>query len=49
MGANTGVAKDSNVDIGTRATAAKDMLGDKMDERKHAVSVALFLSLGMGL
>lgn len=33
-----GVAKDSHASIGTRATAAKDMMGDKLDENRHAVS-----------
>ncbi|KAK7416859.1 hypothetical protein QQX98_004917 [Neonectria punicea] len=28
-------AKDSNAPIGSRATAAKDALGDKADETKH--------------
>ncbi|KAF7552487.1 hypothetical protein G7046_g7402 [Stylonectria norvegica] len=32
---NKQVAKDGNVSIGTRATAAKDALGDKVDETKH--------------
>lgn len=38
----TGIAKDSNVGIGDRATAAKDALGNKVDETKHDVS-AIFL------
>ncbi|KAF4434764.1 glucose repressible grg1 [Fusarium acutatum] len=33
--ANKEVAKDSNVPISTRATAAKDALGDKIDETTH--------------
>ncbi|KAG8671623.1 hypothetical protein FPOAC2_04971 [Fusarium poae] len=33
--ANKEVAKDSNVAIGTRATAAKDALSDKVDEKGH--------------
>lgn len=33
-----GVAKDSHVPIGTRARAAKDAMGDKMDESRHGVS-----------
>ena len=33
-----GVAKDSHASIGTRATAAKDMVSDKLDENRHAVS-----------
>ncbi|KAK0392395.1 hypothetical protein NLU13_1890 [Sarocladium strictum] len=33
--ANKEVAKDSNSPIGTRASAAKDALGDKADESKH--------------
>ncbi|KAF7552570.1 hypothetical protein G7046_g7371 [Stylonectria norvegica] len=32
---NKQVAKDSNAGIGTRASAAKDALGDKVDESKH--------------
>jgi len=32
---NKGIAKDSNVGIGDRATAAKDALGNKVDETKH--------------
>ncbi|KAL8737416.1 MAG: hypothetical protein Q9181_001695 [Wetmoreana brouardii] len=35
------VAKDSNADIGTRATAAKDAVGDKVDEKKHDTSADL--------
>ena len=34
----TAVAKDSNASLGTRATAAKDAMSDKMDEHRHAVS-----------
>ncbi|PHH81455.1 hypothetical protein CDD82_735 [Ophiocordyceps australis] len=33
--ANKEVAKDGNVDVGTRATAAKDALGDKIDQVTH--------------
>ncbi|KAH8171133.1 glucose-repressible protein grg1 domain-containing protein [Sarocladium implicatum] len=33
--ANKEVAKDSNAPIGTRATAAKDALSDKVDESTH--------------
>ena len=33
----TDVAKDSNASAGTRATAAKDALGDKFDESKSGV------------
>ncbi|KAG5664414.1 hypothetical protein KAF25_008148 [Fusarium avenaceum] len=33
--ANKEVAKDSNVPISTRASAAKDALGDKIDETGH--------------
>ena len=29
------VAKDNDASIGTRASAAKDMVGDKFDEQKH--------------
>ncbi|EFY97275.1 hypothetical protein MHUMG1_07038 [Metarhizium humberi] len=32
---NKQVAKDSDAPIGTRASAAKDALGDKVDEHKH--------------
>ncbi|KAI4260502.1 MAG: hypothetical protein L6R42_004016 [Xanthoria sp. 1 TBL-2021] len=32
---NKEVAKDSNQGIGERATAAKDAVGNKMDETKH--------------
>ena len=34
---NKQVAKDSDAPLGTRATAAKDALGDKVDEHSHAV------------
>ncbi|KAH6611096.1 hypothetical protein Trco_001116 [Trichoderma cornu-damae] len=33
--ANKQVAKDSNAPVGTRTSAAKDALGDKLDEQKH--------------
>ncbi|KAL2038907.1 hypothetical protein N7G274_008247 [Stereocaulon virgatum] len=33
--ANKNVAKDSNASMGTRAEAAKDATGDKMNEMKH--------------
>ncbi|OAA45482.1 glucose repressible protein Grg1 [Metarhizium rileyi] len=32
---NKQVAKDGNAPIGTRASAAKDALGDKANEHKH--------------
>jgi len=32
---NKQVAKDSDAPIGTRASATKDALGDKMSESKH--------------
>ncbi|KAM0260719.1 hypothetical protein ACHAQJ_002635 [Trichoderma viride] len=32
---NKQVAKDSDANVGTRASAAKDALGDKVDENKH--------------
>ncbi|KAL6822291.1 glucose-repressible protein Grg1 [Trichoderma camerunense] len=32
---NKQVAKDSDASLGTRASAAKDAVGDKMDESKH--------------
>jgi Glucose-repressible protein Grg1 len=38
---NKNVAKDSNADVSTRATAAKDAVGDKFDETKHSVSTKL--------
>jgi len=33
---NKQVAKDSDASLGTRASAAKDTVGDKMDEQKHS-------------
>lgn len=36
--ANKNVAKDSNASLSTRASAATDALGDKVDETKSAVS-----------
>lgn len=33
--ANKEVAKDSNASVGTRLSAAKDAVSDKMDEQKH--------------
>ncbi|KAM0204352.1 hypothetical protein ACHAPA_005655 [Fusarium lateritium] len=33
--ANKEVAKDSNANVGTRASAAKDAIGDKVNEEKH--------------
>ncbi|KEF61425.1 uncharacterized protein A1O9_02991, partial [Exophiala aquamarina CBS 119918] len=36
--ANKDVAKDSNASLGTRASAAKDAAGDKVDESKNSVS-----------
>ncbi|CAG7554938.1 unnamed protein product [Fusarium equiseti] len=32
---NKEVAKDSNASLSTRATAAKDAMGDKIDESSH--------------
>ncbi|MDI1485878.1 MAG: hypothetical protein OHK93_004067 [Ramalina farinacea] len=32
---NKHIAKDGNNDMSTRATAAKDMVGDKLDQKKH--------------
>ena len=32
---NKSVAKDGNVSVGTRVSAAKDALGDKIDETSH--------------
>jgi hypothetical protein len=31
------VAKDNDASLSTRATAAKDAVGDKLDEKKHEV------------
>lgn len=41
------IAKDSNLGIGDRATAAKDALGNKVDESQHDVILpsSAFLSL----
>merc|ERR1711900_127478 len=36
--ANNNVAKDSDASVGTRASAAKDALGDKVDESKNYAS-----------
>ncbi|MCJ1281104.1 Glucose-repressible protein [Xylographa opegraphella] len=36
--ANKHVAKDGNNTLGTRATATKDMIGDKLDQSKHETS-----------
>ncbi|OAV93044.1 hypothetical protein, variant [Puccinia triticina 1-1 BBBD Race 1] len=36
--ANTAVAKDSNASLSTRATAAKDAVGDKINEVKDGAS-----------
>ncbi|KAI1632234.1 glucose-repressible gene protein [Biscogniauxia mediterranea] len=36
--ANKEVAKDNNASIGTRASAAKDAVGDKVDEKKYNTS-----------
>ncbi|KHO01784.1 glucose repressible protein Grg1 [Metarhizium album ARSEF 1941] len=33
--ANKEVAKDSNADVGTRLTAAKDAVGDKINQNAH--------------
>ncbi|TRX87874.1 hypothetical protein FHL15_011236 [Xylaria flabelliformis] len=33
--ANKSVAKDNDASIGTRASAAKDAVGDKFNEEKH--------------
>ncbi|KAL5346412.1 hypothetical protein ACLOAV_008683 [Pseudogymnoascus australis] len=33
--ANKSVAKDGNASLSSRATAAKDALGDKVDETSH--------------
>ncbi|CAH0053350.1 unnamed protein product [Clonostachys solani] len=33
--ANKEVAKDNNANLGTRASAAKDAAGDKLQESKH--------------
>ncbi|KAK6851014.1 hypothetical protein PG990_008091 [Apiospora arundinis] len=36
--ANKEVAKDGNATVGTRLSAAKDAVGDKVDEQKHNTS-----------
>ncbi|KAA1069778.1 hypothetical protein PGT21_033100 [Puccinia graminis f. sp. tritici] len=36
--ANKTVAKDSDASLSTRATAAKDAIGDKIDETKNGAS-----------
>ncbi|KAF5004035.1 hypothetical protein FDECE_9448 [Fusarium decemcellulare] len=36
--ANKQVAKDSDASLGTRASAAIDAVGDKVDEQKHSVN-----------
>ncbi|MCJ1412565.1 Glucose-repressible protein [Ptychographa xylographoides] len=36
--ANKQVAKDSNATLSTRATATKDMIGDKLDQHGHETS-----------
>jgi hypothetical protein len=33
--ANKNVAKDSDASLGTRASAAKDSIGDKFDQKSH--------------
>jgi len=35
--ANKEVAKEPNLPVGTRAQAAKDAVGDKLDQTKHDV------------
>jgi Glucose-repressible protein Grg1 len=40
---NKSVAKDSNADVGTRATAAKDAVGDKFSETKDSVRLSRFI------
>jgi hypothetical protein len=37
--ANKQVAKDNDASLGSRATAAKDAVGDKMDETSHNVCI----------
>ncbi|MCJ1381939.1 Glucose-repressible protein [Xylographa soralifera] len=39
--ANKSVAKDSDASIGTRASAAKDAVGDKMDETSNSASASV--------
>jgi len=39
--ANKNVAKDSDASLGTRASAAKDALGDKADESSHGASAGV--------
>lgn len=42
------VAKDSDASLGTRATAAKDAVGDKFDEEKHSVRITSYQAMPMG-
>ncbi|KAI1115804.1 glucose-repressible gene protein [Nemania sp. NC0429] len=39
--ANKQVAKDNDASLGTRASAAKDAVGDKFNEQKHDKSADL--------
>jgi hypothetical protein len=38
--ANKQVAKDDDASLSSRATAAKDAVGDKIDEQTHEVSIS---------
>ncbi|MCJ1376212.1 Glucose-repressible protein [Loxospora ochrophaea] len=39
--ANKQVAKDNDASLGTRASAAKDAVGDKVDEHSHDASASV--------
>lgn len=36
------IAKDGNASASTRATAAKDMVGDKIDQKKHETKADVY-------
>ncbi|KAL9627297.1 MAG: hypothetical protein Q9164_007646 [Protoblastenia rupestris] len=40
--ANKHIAKDGNNSMSTRATATKDMISDKMDQKKHETNSDLY-------
>ncbi|KAL9129169.1 MAG: hypothetical protein Q9217_002309 [Psora testacea] len=40
--ANKHVAKDGNNSMSTRASAAKDMVSDKIDQKKHETNADLY-------
>ena len=43
--ANKSVAKDSHAPIGTRMRAAKDAMGDKVDQHRHETNAEVRTSL----